>query len=58
MNEDRCPSCYELESECICLDLDTEDKGTVFLPGDEAALNNAIDAHVTRTPPHPFDGDE
>lgn len=32
-------------------------EGHVFYAGDEVRLNDAIDAHVTRTPPHPFDGD-
>jgi hypothetical protein len=44
----RCAICGEFKDECICGDVATE--GHVYFPGDEAALADAIDEHVTRTP--------
>lgn len=38
--------------------LGTESTGSVFYPGQEVALNQSLDDYLTRTPPHPFDGDE
>jgi hypothetical protein len=52
----RCDICMAFKDECICPDVATE--GHLFLPGDEGALIQAIDSYVTRTPPHPLDGDE
>jgi hypothetical protein len=44
----RCAICGQFTDECICGDVATE--GHVFYPGQEAALADAIDTHVTRTP--------
>lgn len=44
----RCETCREYKDECICGDVATE--GHVYFAGDEAALADAIDKHVTRTP--------
>jgi hypothetical protein len=52
----RCAICGEFKDECICGDVATE--GHVFYPGQESALKDAIDAHVTRTPAHPLDGEQ
>lgn len=43
----RCAICREFTDECICGDVATE--GHVFYPGQETALAESIDAHVTRT---------
>jgi hypothetical protein len=44
---DPCDRCGEFGSACICPDVASEGQG--FYPGDEAALTEAIDAHVART---------
>lgn len=45
----------ETGNDAVCI---PEDEGRLFFSGDDPELNDALDDYLTRTAPHPHDGDE